>query len=505
MFVIDKKTIRIQDVVNIARNKEHICLSEEVKTIIDNGRIKFNESHRLKEPIYGITTGFGSLMNKVISIKDQEQLQYNLVRSHATGVGNVFPVDIVRATIFLKIIALSRGNSGVRLEVVEKLIELLNKNICPVVPCQGSVGASGDLVPLAHIALVLLGEGKVLKNEEAVDSKIYLEEMGFSPVKLLAKEGLALINGTQVMTALAALICYDAKILFKSADLAGALSFEALRGNIDAFDLQAMEMRPHKGQIAVAKNMLLLTQNSDLYNADRKNIQDAYSIRCIPQVHGASRDALARTEETVLIEINSVTDNPIIIPNTGEIICEGNFHGQPIALVMDYMKLAICEIGDISERRLSRLLDGHLSGLPEYLIDSAGLNSGLMIAQYTSAALVSENKVLSHPASVDSIPTSANQEDHVSMGTIAARQAKEILDNVNSIVAIEILAAAQGIDCLKYYALGRGTETAYRYIRNCIACLKEDKALYDDINKIKQMITTGTLINAVESVIGSLE
>lgn len=341
MFVIGKSAVSISDVVRIARSREHVGLSEEVKLIINKGRTQLESSNMSEKMIYGVTTGFGSLRNKFIPLEEQVQLQYNLIRSHAVGVGKALPKDIVRAIMFLKIVALSKGTSGVRLELIEKFIELLNKDIFPVVPCQGSVGASGDLVPLAHIALVLIGEGKVFRNEIEIDSKIHLDEAGISPVRLLAKEGLAIINGTQVMTAFAALVCYDAKILFKSADLASALSMEALHGNLKAFDLRVIKMRPHAGQIVVAKNILSLCKNSSLYNIFNEDIQDAYSIRCIPQVHGASRDALTRTEETVFVEINSVTDNPVIIPDTDEIISEGNFHGQPIALVMDYMKLAI--------------------------------------------------------------------------------------------------------------------------------------------------------------------
>lgn len=495
----------MEDVVKVARKRERIILSEEVKNVISIGRAHIENACTTEKPIYGVSTGFGFLQNKYISVDERKKLQHNLIHSHATGVGAYLDEDVVRASIFLKILSLIQGASGVRTIVVEKLIELLNKDIYPAMPSQGSVGASGDLVPLAHMALVLLGEGIVIEQGLEVNSKECFQKKDITTLSLMEKEGLALINGTQVMTAIAVLTCYDARKLFKCADLAAALSVEALRGDLGAFDIRIINMRPHKGALSVAKNMYLLTQNSDLNELSRDNVQDAYSLRCIPQVHGASRDALNRAEETILIEINAVTDNPVVIPNTGDILYGGNFHGQPIALIMDYMKIAISEIGNISERRLNRLLDSHLSCLPSFLTNSPGINSGLMITQYTAAALVSENKVLAHPASVDSIPLSANQEDHVSMGTIAARQLNEILYNVSNIISIEMLAASQGIDMLKSNRLGMGTEKAYQYIRNYVKRLENDRILYNDIDIIQKNILEGSLLKAVEDSVGELE
>ena len=504
-MLLDGNKISFEDVIKVARKRERIKLSEEAKKKINIGRKYINSACISQKPIYGVSTGFGFLQNKFIDSEDRIKLQYNLIRSHATGVGAYLEEDVVRATIFLKVISLIQGVSGVRIIVVEKLIELLNKDIYPAMPSKGSVGASGDLVPLAHVALVLLGEGLVIENGVLVKSKECFQRRNIVPLSLMEKEGLSLINGTQVMTAIAALICYDARILLKCADISAALSIEALQGDLTAFDFRIINCRPHKGALAVTKNICSLMKNSGLKYISRDNVQDAYSLRCIPQVHGASRAALSHAEEIVLVEINATTDNPIVILDTGEVLCGGNFHGQPIALVMDYLKIAISEIGNISERRLNRLLDSHLSHLPDFLANSPGINSGLMITQYTAAALVSENKVLSHPASVDSIPLSANQEDHVSMGTIAARQLRDILNNVSNIIAIEMLAALQGIDMLKPYPLGLGTQIVYNYIRKNVKSLNEDRILHGDIDIIRTSIIEGTLLKNLEDSIGELE
>ncbi|MCL2163462.1 MAG: histidine ammonia-lyase [Oscillospiraceae bacterium] len=506
MLVIDNKPITIEDVVAVARENERVELSETSIRRIASSRVHVDHILESEKPVYGITTGFGELSKIFIGADDREILQRNLILSHCTGVGENLPEDVTRAVILLRINSLARGYSGIRVETVQKLVDLLNLGICPAIPCKGSVGASGDLAPLAHMAAVLLGEGLVIKDGKEVPCAPVLREAGFEPIQLAGKEGLALINGTQVMTAIAALVCYDAKNLMKVSDIAAAISLEALRGTRAAFDLRIAELRPHKGQIDTVKNILALTDNSEIIQShiDCDKIQDAYSLRCISQVHGASKDALRRVLEAVDVEMNSVTDNPIVMADTGEIISGGNFHGQPIALVMDYLKIAISELGNISERRINRMVDRSLSDLPAFLTAYPGVNSGYMITQYTAASLVSENKVLAHPASVDSIPTSANQEDHVSMGTIGARQAGEILENVRHVLAIEIMTALQGIDFLKPLRAGAGSQAVHSYLRNFIPHLDEDRILTPDILAIYETIVDGALISQAESAVGAL-
>lgn len=459
-----------------------------------------------ERPVYGISTGFGEFSKIFISPDEREKLQRNLILSHCTGVGECLPEDVVRAVMLLRVNSLSKGYSGIRLSTVEKLMELINKDIYPVIPCKGSVGASGDLAPLSHMAAVLLGEGSVVQDGEIVPSAGVLKAADIAPIDLASKEGLALINGTQIMTAVGALACYDGEALMKVADVAAALSMEALQGTRAAFDPRIAEIRPHQGQVQAAKNVLQLTDSSEIIEGhkDCNKVQDAYSIRCVSQVHGASREALRRVKETLDIEMNAVTDNPIVMADTGEIISGGNFHGQPVALVMDYFKIALSEIGNISERRVNRLVDPHLSDLPAFLTAFPGVNSGLMITQYTAASLVSENKVLAHPASVDSIPTSANQEDHVSMGTIAARQSREILENVKYILAIEMMAALQGIDFLQPKAPGKGTGAAHAYLRTQVPHLEQDRVQTPDILKIRRTITDESLLEVVEKAVGPL-
>ena len=507
MLTIDNcKPIDIYDVVKVAREGEKVELSEAAKKAINKSRRFVEDILADNKVVYGISTGFGEFSKITISGSDRERLQRNLILSHCVGVGELFDKEVVRGIMLLRVNSLARGYSGIRLSTVEKLIELLNKNITPAVPHKGSVGASGDLAPLSHVAAVLLGEGFVMVDGKAVSAAPVLNEAGFKPIELAAKEGLALINGTQAMTSVGALACYDAKHLLKLADIAAGLSLEALRGTLQAFDPRIAKIRPHPGQMECVENIQKLTSGSQIMasHADCQKVQDAYSLRCLGQVHGASRDALRRAEETIKIEMNSVTDNPIVMADTGEIISGGNFHGQPVALVMDYLKNALAEIGNISERRINRLVDPHLSGLPAFLTSEGGVNSGLMIAQYTAAALVSENKVLAHPASVDSIPTSANQEDHVSMGTIAARQAREILENVKHILAIEMMAATQGIDFIEGSKPGKGTHAAYKCIRAVVSYLTNDRILHTDFDKILRLINDESLVLEVENTIGTL-
>jgi histidine ammonia-lyase len=398
---------------------------------------------------------------------------------------------------------------------------MLNRHLIPVVPSQGSVGASGDLVQLAHLVLAMMGKGKIQlkrngknKADRFINSHDALRKNGLEPVRLTAKEGLALINGTQMMTAYAVLVVHQATLLTKIADIAASVSIEALRGSDTAFDERIHKLRPYRGQLAVAKNIRRLMHGSELRESHRTNdtrVQDAYSLRCIPQVHGASRDAIEYVSDKVFVEINSANDNPLIFPDDGIHLEGGNFHGQPMALAMDFIAIALSELANISERRIERLVNGSLSGLPRFLTPKGGLNSGLMIAQYTAASLVSENKVLAHPASVDSIPTSANQEDHNSMGSISAQKAWRVLKNAQTVLAIEFLCASQGMDFARTLngkralAAGKGTEAAYQFVRKNIKHLQHDRVLYDDIQKTLELVLDGSILAAVERRVGILD
>jgi histidine ammonia-lyase len=507
MILLDGNSLAIDDVVRVSRQFEPVGLSEAGRQQVEASRAVVDRLLNSEKPVYGISTGFGDLSRIWISPEEREALQRNLILSHAAGVGECLPEDVVRAAMLMRANSLVKGYSGIRLATVEMLLELLNRGVYPAVPCKGSVGASGDLSPLSHIALVLMGEGKAFVDGRLVTGAAALAAVGLQPVAFAAKEGLALINGTQIMTAVGALAVYDAAALMKAADIAAAMSLEALRGTRAAYDERISRIRPHPGQLATSANLLKLTADSRIMESHEHcgKVQDAYSLRCAPQVHGASKDAVRRALETIEIEMNAATDNPLIFPDTGEVISGGNFHGQPVALVMDYLKTALAEIGSISERRVNRMLDAHLSDLPPFLTAYPGVDSGLMITQYTAAALVSENKVLAHPACVDSIPTSANQEDHVSMGTIAARQAREILENVRHVIAIEMLVAAQGLDFLKPLEPGTGVRAAHQAIRSAVPHLEEDRVPAEDIASVYGLLVGGEIVNQVETAIGALQ
>ncbi|WP_206808686.1 histidine ammonia-lyase [Paradesulfitobacterium ferrireducens] len=495
---LDGSSLTIEDVVAVARHGAKVELSSQ-------GAINMEISYQMvrtlleeKKVVYGITTGFGKFSNVVINKDQTEQLQKNLIMSHATGVGNPLPTEVVRGIMLLRANALTKGYSGIRPEVVEVLISMLNKGVHPIVPEKGSVGSSGDLAPLSHVVLVMLGLGEAEYQGVRMPGKAALDKAGIPAVQLQAKEGLALINGTQVMTAIASLATNDALRLAETADIVGAMSVEALEGIADAFDEKIQKVRPHRGQSESAAHLRKLVAGSQiLAEAKHGRVQDGYSLRCIPQVHGASRDAIRYVQGVVEVEINSVTDNPLLFPSEGEVISGGNFHGQPLALAMDFLGIALAELANISERRIERLVNPQLScGLPAFLTEKGGLNSGYMIAQYTAASLVSENKVLAHPASVDSIPTSGNQEDHVSMGTIAARKARTILENAQYVLAIELLCAAQGID-LRGSTPGAGTQEAYQAVRQVVPKLKEDRVAYQDIETAVKVIRENLLLAAV--------
>ncbi|MDX2439974.1 MAG: histidine ammonia-lyase, partial [Desulfobacterales bacterium] len=459
-----------------------------------------------EKAIYGVTTGFGALSDVTIPKKDSGQLQTNILMSHAAGVGNPLEEEIVRAIMALRIKDLARGHSGIRLETVLQLIRLLNAGICPVVPEKGSVGASGDLVPLAHLSLVLLGMGEAFYKGKRLSGKETLIKCGMDPIRLEAAEGLALVNGTQVMTAIAGLAVYDSLILSKMIDIAAAISLEVLMGSKTEFDPRIHQLRPHPGQAMAANNMDRITKNSEIITSHKDccRIQDAYSLRCSPQVHGASKDVIEYALNVVKIEINSSTGNPLIFPETQEFLLGGNFHGQPVALAMDFLCMGVSELANISERRIERLVNPKLSGLPAFLVSDGGLNSGFMLAQYTAASLVSENKVLCHPACVDSIPTSANKEDHVSMGTISARKCREIIKNTESVIAIELLCGAQAMDLFTNMKPGEGTMAAYNVIRGTVSHLESDRILSKDIEAVKSLMQSGKILEAVEEKVGKL-
>lgn len=505
MININGNSLTINEVVEVSRFNKKVSLDPAAVPGIKKSRDFIEKILAEKRVVYGVTTGVGELVNQYISPEDAEILQKNLIRSHSTNVGEPFTEDVVRGMILLRANALAKGFSGVRLVVVETLIELLNKNIYPYIPKKGSVGASGDLSPLSHLALALMGEGECLVDGKRVDSSEVFKTAGIEPIVLKAKEGLALINGTQVMASIGCLVVEEAELLMKNAQIAGAMSLEALKGTSRAFDEKIHLVRPHAGQVKCAKNMRRIVAGSEII-ASHKNcekVQDAYTLRCIPQVYGPIMETIEYAKNVLTIEINSATDNPLVFADTEEVISGGNFHGEPLAFIMDYLGIALSEIGNISERTIDRLVNPHLSGLPPFLTNGDGLNSGFMISQYTAAALVSENKILAHPASVDSIPTSAGQEDHVSMGSISARHAWEILKNVENVLAIEMFTAAQGID-FHDFVPGKGTKAAHDVVRNSISHLIEDRIMYREIEKMKELVVSGKIVDAVEKVIGEL-
>lgn len=511
MLVLTGNSLSISDLYTTAMNpKAKISLAPSAKKAMKRSRALVEEWLANDEVIYGVTTGFGEFANVRIPFDKIELLQKNLIISHAAGAGDPLPPEVVRAMMILRINALAKGFSGIRPETVEFIVKFFNAGLIPVVPSQGSVGSSGDLVQLAHLVLSFMGKGKTIENGKLTieNSLTVLKRHNLTPLTLTAKEGLALINGTQMITAFASLIIHEGLQLMKLADISCALSVEGLKGTDTAFDERIHKLRPYKGQLASAKNLRELMKGSEIRESHRHNddrVQDAYSLRCAPQVHGASRDALEYVASKVEIEINSANDNPLIFPNEKQHLEGGNFHGQPMALAMDFAAIALSELANISERRTERMVNGALSRLPRFLTTNGGLNSGLMIAQYTAASLVSENKVLSHPASVDSIPTSANQEDHNSMGSIAAQKCWRVLKNAQTVIAIELMTAAQAIDFHLPLKCGKGTNAAYQIIRKSIAHLAEDRILHDDIQKALELVKEGSVLNAVENKMGQLQ
>jgi histidine ammonia-lyase len=480
--------------------------------VADSATAKMRAARELLESVrgehtYGVNTGFGRFVSAHIPEELTEELQLRLLRSHACGVGDPYPDHVVRGAMLLRANALAKGYSGARTATVELLVSCLNRGVLPVVPSRGSVGASGDLAPLAHLALPLVGEGKAEVDGVRLDGAAALRRVGLEPIRLASKEGLSLVNGTQFMTAMAALGVVRARRIAKAADVACALSLEALQGSRSSFAEAVHRSRPLKGQQDAAANVWRLLEGSAIIESHRwcDKVQDAYALRCAPQVHGASRDLLDHVEATVRVELNAATDNPLVLLEEGEIVSAGNFHGQPIALALDVLALATAELANISERRTERLVNPSLSdGLPPFLVEEGGLNSGFMIPQYVAAALVSENKVLAHPASVDSIPTSAGQEDHVSMGNAAGLKALQVLDNVERTLAIELLAGTQAVEFLAPLRPGAGVAAAHDFVRSLSERLVEDRSLSEDIERVAGAVRSGTVVTAVEAVVGEL-
>jgi histidine ammonia-lyase len=504
--ILDGNSLTLEDFIRIVRGGFRVELSEEAMKRVEKARSLVDRFVQEEKVVYGITTGFGKFSDVVISSEEAKELQRNLIISHSCGVGNPLQEEAAKGIMVLRINALAKGFSGIRPSTLNTLIQMVNNNVNPVIPEKGSLGASGDLAPLAHMVLVMIGEGEAYYNGQRMPGAKAMEMAGIETVELTSKEGLALINGTQVMTSIGALALYDAIMLAKTADIAASLTIEALNGITDAFDPKVHNARGHLGQINSADNLLKILKGSSMTTRQGEmRVQDPYSLRCTPQIHGATKDALEFIKSKVEIEMNAATDNPLIFTEEEEVISGGNFHGQPMALPFDFLGIAIAELANISERRLERLVNPALSnGLPAFLTRKGGVNSGFMIVQYSAAALVSENKVLAHPASVDSIPSSANQEDHVSMGTIGARKAREILENTKKVIAMELMGACQAIDIRGKSGLGMGSVEAYRVIRDRITTLENDRIMYTDINMTEEIVQSWEIVSQVESKVGEL-
>ncbi len=505
-LIIDNQLVGLAELREAWRHSITVEVGNEARCCVAESNELINDVLAGGDQVYGVNTGFGQLAQVRVSNEDLAQLQENLVRSHAVGVGDDLDENIVRLIMLMKVIALAEGFSGVRVELIEALCALINHNIYPRIPEKGSVGASGDLAPLAHMAGVLIGVGEARANGTIVPAQVALKEAGLEPLALAPKEGLALLNGTQVSTALALAAAFRTENALSAALAAGAMSSDAIKGSDTPFDKRIQSVRGHGGQIAVAGVLRQLMQDSEIRAShiacDR--VQDPYSIRCQPQVVGACLDVLRHVSRVLQTEANAVTDNPLVFAESRAVLSGGNFHAEPVALAADYLALAIAEIGSLSERRTALLIDANLSGLPAFLVDEGGLNSGFMMAQVTAAALTSENKALAHPASVDSIPTSANQEDHVSMATFAARRLHDMLDNVVNIIAIEMLAAAQGIEFHRPQKSSPIIEAIITSLRSLSPAFVEDRSLSSDIVRVAELIDDGEYCEHAASVLPSL-
>jgi histidine ammonia-lyase len=498
---------------------ERLSLAPAARKHVEKARRCLDHLLATGATIYGVNTGFGKLSDQRIEPDEVLALQENLLRSHAVGMGSLLGISTSRLALALRIQALAKGYSGVTPDLIDTLIEMYNRGVVPAIPEQGSVGASGDLAPLAHLALVVMGEGQAFvtkpgpqdashqPRQKPISGRAGLQKVHLSPHRPQAKEGLSLINGTQISTAILAEALVRARHLLKVADIAGAMTVEATKSSERPFDPRIQQLRPHPGQLACADNLRRLLENSEIMvsHADCDKVQDAYSMRCMPQVHGTVRDAVIHATRTVECEMNAATDNPLVFAETGEVISGGNFHGQPIALAADLVAAAMTDLGSISERRVENLVNPDLSGLPGFLTPHPGLNSGMMLVQVLAAALVSENKTAAYPASVDSIPTSANREDHVSMSTIAARKCRTVVTHATRVVACELLCAAQGLEFLRPLRPGQAVEAAYHHIREHVRPLGRDRTLHRDLEAVERLIRSGSLLKAVEAICGELQ
>ncbi len=487
--------LSLSAIAAVALGREPVSIAPVAHARIKASRSVIEKITNSDAVVYGVNTGFGKLSEVHIARKELAQLQLNLVRSHACGIGQPLSEPEVRAMMLLRANVLALGLSGIRLEVIELLTQMLNRGVHPVIPEKGSVGASGDLAPLAHLSLGLIGEGEVFYEGKRAESKTALKRAGLSPVKLQAKEGLALLNGTQAMHAVGALALMRAKRLSRVADVIGAMSLEALKGTPTAFDARVHDARPHAGQRAVAQHLLALLAESEIRESHRTGdprVQDAYSLRCMPQVHGAVRDALTHCESVLEIESGSATDNPLVFADNGDVISGGNFHGAPLALALDYAAIALTDLMSISERRTDRLVNPDLNeGLPPFLAPHAGTHSGFMILHVASVALLNHAKILAHPASIDNLPTSGGKEDHVSMGMTAALKFREIADDAEHLLAIELLAAAEGLEFRHPLKAGAGVEAAYQKVRKISPAVEKDRSLSRDIEEVAKAIRAG--------------
>lgn len=514
-MIVGDAPLTLEDIPRVTYLRDTVEIAPNAARRIKASADFVREQAESGRAVYGVTTGFGANRDRVIRPEDAETLQERLIMSHACGVGPDLPEDVVRTMMLLRIAALSRGNSGIRLETLQLLVDMLNAGVHPRIPEFGSVGASGDLCPLAHMCLPVIGMGEVDYQGRRYDGAEGMRAAGLEPIRLTYKEGLALLNGTQAQTALGMVVATAFSRLLDVADVVGAMSLEAVAGRMEALDPRIHELRGRPGQILSASNVRALLAGSELAGAlpgavDGKveYIQDSYCLRCMPQVHGACRDVLDHVQGILEVEANAVTDNPLVFTPTdrdpGAILSGGNFHGEPVAMALDYLKVAISELANISERRSAKLTDKYFSeGLPPFLVSNPGLNSGMMIPQYVAAALVSENKVQSHPASVDSIPTSANMEDHVSMGMHAGLGAHRILRNAESVLGIEYLIAAQALDLREGYTFGRGTSRALTLIRREVPFMEEDRVLYPDVDAAVALVRDGQLVDQVSDIISA--
>lgn len=509
MIELTGQDVTIDKIYRVAFGKEKVKLAASAEKLLNQSREFIEKKIAGGEAIYGVNTGFGAFSKVRISDADIVQLQKNLIRSHSVGVGTPFTREETRAIMYLRANALARGHSGIRPLVVQTILEFLNHDVLPVIPSQGSVGASGDLAPLSHLALALIGEGEVWgENGEPTAVSSVLAKKNIKPLELKAKEGLSLINGCQVMTAVGALAAYRARNLSWVLDLAAASSIEALRGSRGPFDPLISAARPHHGEAETARNVLKLIGDTSPIaesHADCDRVQDAYSLRCVPAVHGAVKSTLKRVIETLEVEANSSTDNPLVFADDGKILSCGNFHGEPVAFVLDFLAIAMSAAGSISECRIEKMINTSMSELPPFLAKNGGLNSGLMIVQVAAAALVSENKILSHPASVDSIPTSADKEDHVSMGTIAARKLKTVVENVEKIAAMEILSAKQALGFHLPLRPASAVLALYQALDKDIPFAEEDRVFARDIELIRKKIVDGEILSVIDKHVGGLE